>query len=230
MTKLYSKIPEDFDLSKAYKYSWDACYQRGDGTEVELELYSISDLPHCKSSAGHQDLWACPRGEEPTHKNLKPYLGHGCQWGIVVKEFDYYRPGNGFHKSCEYRKGLRCYITRNGQKFYPVNYGRDIALAVATAQYKLSQIQEHSIPFFSIDFEKQLVGRAVFYEDQPAIIKRYNQGEGEVLVVPAKEGEFFRPSCWAKTDDEIADWVNDYGNGLYVDILSDSIYWHRDTP
>ena len=237
---LYSEIPPDFILSKEtmHKWEWEVSYTttvpekmattEGQTQNIALDIYYIQDLPHTKHSRkGVLCLWACPRGEIPNHHNLVMYAGHGCRWGIEVVEVDAFYPGNGFHKPTEYRDAVHCWITRNGERFYPVREGRTISEALIAAQYKMSQLHEHAIAFFERDWQTSVMMRKVWYKDQPAVIKRLDQQGGMAFLAPDPPGQF-SPPWYAKTDDEERrQWASDYGDGLWVDILDERVVWVR---
>lgn len=209
---------ENTDLSNIRELGWDA---RVGGKPVDV--YRLEGFVHTYVNGGPQEYWSCPRGEAPSYKNLIPFCGRACDWGIVVEEHNYFRPGNGFHKDSRNEKGLRCYITRNGEKFYPVQFGRDIGDALAMAQVKIIQLQEHPIGLSHKTWKDDLIGRKVWWYDQPGEIVSLSLWGGSILIRP--DGEpFKKPASWGDDDDPIQ-W--DYEDGGSADLLSEHIDWFR---
>lgn len=227
--RLYDEIPEGFEISEetAERWDWDAEVVTSGGERKKLDLYYIKALPHTRSSGRIECLWACHANHKPTRQNLAIYNGHGCCWGLEVLEMDYLRAGNGFHKPTEYREEISCWITRNGERFYPVRFGRGITTALAAAQFKLIQLQEHPIPFFERNWQRHVLQRAVWFRHStPARITKICQERGEVFIVP-DGAERFVPSWYALEGQEKEDWLDNYGDGMWVDYLSEDIQWHR---
>lgn len=224
--RLYGEVPDDFKLvkSRISRFDWDAILRTPHGDRL-LDIYHIQELPHSRRPGSIECLWACPRGEVPTHENLAAYSGHGCCWGIEVEECDRFRSGNGFNRDDEYCKLVTCWITRNGERFYRVTYGRDIATALVAAQYKLAHLQEHPVSLFLIEWEKEVLDRPIFFRGVPSYIRRMDKELG-IFVVP--ETGPFPPSAYAKSGQEIDDWYDNYGDGLWTDFLDEEITWHRD--
>ena len=187
----------------------------------EYDVYSIHEYYHTIGGGfGGNDYYCCLVDEKPTKYNLTPYNGHhgGVRWGIHVEDDHHYR--NKWNDQ-SWEQSYTCYITRNGEIFYEI-YGRGFSYLLAKAQVALTQIQEHSIPFHFRNWRSDVIGRTIFYRDEPGIITYYHMGG--VIIEP--DGiNFFKRAAW----DDDAEWSEESKDGIRVDILDEHIYWHRET-
>jgi len=218
-------IDKDTDLSKVNKHAlkWDVVVNN-----IPQEVYRIEGFIH--SIGGHfgeNDYWCCPRDQEPSVDNLIEFSGHVIQWGIEYIPINYtkYKWGED-----EVRKTGRTVIKRNGKTFYVIGCN-NMDYGLAKARYSLTRLEEHPIGFSSYDFvEKDVIGRKIWYSDQPAIIQRANWFDDngfEVWIVPDKNFiSKFRFPRWEGTEEE--SWISEYENGLMADILESPIDWFRE--
>lgn len=205
----FKYIEPTTDLSIAQKMGWDVVSQ---GTE--MEVYRIPGHFHTFGGRwGNNCYWACPRNEKPSYENLIQFEGHIISWGIVVEEANFFGDDN-------VRRSHTCYITRNGKKFYPVTTG-DLDHGLANARKILFDIQEGPIDVNSYNFAEKLIGRKVFYYDQPAIVKRYNDGQGTIIVESETGKPFISPNY-------MPDLFESDETTSCVELFSKSIYWFRD--
>lgn len=208
------------DLKGISPVSWDAC--------IGNVLYDVYDLPgfmHTQGGRyGDNCYWACPRYKEPSVSNLIGFNGRACNWGVNIQETNYIKSKWG-STSC--RSGLKCIITRNGKDFAQVNFGLDIPTAFCKAWTMIAEFQEHSIPLCHKNWEEWLKNRKVYYYGEPGIITNtHSEGCAQVMIIPDGIEHFSMPVWW--TDWTEHDWIQEYGTGLYVDFLSESIGWHRE--
>lgn len=167
------------------------------------------------------DLWAWPRDEEPSYDNLVEYeLDSPVAWGLNYHE--------GRYIKCKWddamlRGGAGTTITRNDEDFYYVSGGK--GYSIPKALMLVAEIQEHPLDFGTIDFDKKMVGRKIWYNSQPAIIERYIKGQCCVIIRPDGMERFETPAEFAEEplwDDEDAKW-------LKVDCLaSERVWWFRE--
>lgn len=181
-------IHQDTDISKLslHPVNWDL--------EVNGRPYQVYDVygkDYCKETAyihtiggrwGNNSYWACPLGQEPTVRNLIEFSGHPVQWGIECTEHNNI---SSKWDETEIRDGLRCNITRNGKLFYSVAAGRmDYGIAQAYALL-LSEIHEGPINFNMRGYvENEILGRHVWYKQQPYTITHYCEGQCCAIAYP----------------------------------------------
>ena len=114
--------------------------------------------------------------------------------------------------------GVYCEIILNGEKVYEFR-ARDIEYVMAKATVLKNQILEHPFDFTNPD---EMVGRKVYYREQPAIVERVILDQGCVILKKDGTGNFSKPAYW---DDEM-DWEEE--STVKEEIFSDHIWWFRD--
>ena len=189
-------IKSDTDLSKIYLTNYDlVMYGK------PYNVYRVHGYNH--TIRGHEpiDLWACPSDEEPTYENLIQFNGEAPTWGVMFDQTNYIKSK---WDETEVRSSGKCWITRNGEKFYNVG-GRTMDYALAKAQYFLVRLfEEHPFYFNERNWKEQAIGMKIWYDGEPAVVGGFNSSN-EIEVVD-EEGNFI----------------------TYADLLSDWIRWYRD--
>jgi len=217
-------IDKDTDLAKVnmQKLSWDV-----EVCGKPYEVYRVDEYVHSiGGNFGDNDYWCCPREKKPTVENLIEFSGHVVQWGIeyIPSNYTKYKWGKS-----EVKKSGKTIIKRNGKIFYSIG-SREHEYGLAKAQVALVQIQEHPICFHDQDYMKELIGRKIWLNDQPALIERANVCEEDgiyIWVVPDKSKiEKFIFPRWENTEEE--SWIGEYENGTKCDILESNIDWFRE--
>lgn len=214
------------DLSKLIivKVDWDIVINK-----IPQQLVKIKGRAHGEGGEyGINEYYVYPLNEEMTVDNLTPYWGikGGVAWGIYFEYKNSFIHGNGFHKNDQIRENGRCWITRNGEKFCEVP-GRKHEYALAKAQTLLIELEECSIPIFSRNWEEKIIGRKIWYYNQPAIVERICDGQGAMILIPDGINKF-EPQPWQVDEDETKEeWIMECGSCVKVDLLSSSIWWFR---
>lgn len=209
-------IDKDTDLSNIYPLHWDAYL----GT-TPLTVYRVEGCVHSIGGRwGENSYWCCPRGETPTYKNLMEFSGEPCNWSIKASSM------NRVHThwcECKLESSVLIEILRNDKLFYSfgcndLNYGLNKA-----QELLVSKIHEGFFNFNDIDFDKDLIGKKIYYRDQPAIITRYIPGKCSVWIEPDGIEKFTMPVHW-----NAEDWT-EYEKGLSICLLTDDseVYWWR---
>lgn len=209
-------VDENTDLSNLKRpVGWDL-EVRG----VPYDVYRVDGYNHTIGGRfGDNCYWACPEGETPTYENLIEFSGDAPTWGIAFDRVNYIK--NKWDETSVEANGS-CWITRNGKKFYRVP-ARFLDYGLAKAQYILVQLLEESPLSLALrNWEKEAVGRKIYYQGEPAIITRITN-DLELMVVPDGIEKFSKPFHWSAD----MDW-DEYQDGLMVELLSPSIYWFRD--
>lgn len=121
------------------------------------------------------------------------------------------------------RGGAGTMITRNDEDFYYVPGGR--GYSIPKALMLINEIQEHPLDFCTIDFDKKMVGRKIWYNSQPAIIERYINRQCCVMIIPDGAERFETPAEFAKEHL----WGEEEARRLKIDCLADErVWWFRD--
>lgn len=173
----------------------------------------------------YDNVWCCPRNEEPTYENILQFDGHPCSWGINIQEKNYYR---NKWDVCECNGIIFVQILRNGEVFDEFGC-HDMSYGLAKAQLRIAEYQEFPIPLNDFNYKDEIVGRKIRYKGIPSIIERYVEGQACIIIKPLyKEdiNKFF--SDPNQSDDE---YVEDYfeeckmeGN-IKTELTSPHIWW-----
>jgi hypothetical protein len=167
-------------------------------------------------------MWVYPRDEEPTNENLIPFSSdHYVQWGII------FQPRNEFrtrHGDVEVNSIGGVTITRNGVEFYTVCGG--IEYGIAEARHLIHKIQEHPLDLNFIDFDKNMIGRKVWWRSQPGIITKYIHRQACVIIEPDEIDRFEIPAEFNNDSDCMI--FNDDEKDIKADIFDAHIWWFRE--
>lgn len=210
-------IEETTDISKLTMrhMNWDlVIYDR------PYYVVAIEDYIHSIGSRwGENNFWAYPRDEEPTYHNL---IEFGCDspvaWGIEYKQQNSinYKWGEGESRTC----GVTT-ITRNGKKFYDILGGRHYSIPKALTL--ISQLDEHPLELQSIDWDKKMIGRKVWWRSEPAIITHYCEGQAAIILEPDGIDEFTVPNEFIEEEPDY------YCDGdCKTSIFDQHIWWFRE--
>lgn len=153
---------------------------------VKGENYKCFRIPgyiHTIGGRYHEnDLWACPRNEEPTVKNLIQFNGEAPRYSILIEENNYIKTK---WDESEIRECVSCHILRNDKPFYQF-VCRDVAYAYAKA-YQLieSVIKEGVINFSKYRYpEKEIIGRHIWWKGEPYTLCSYIEGQCCAMAIP----------------------------------------------
>ena len=210
-------IEKDSIIPKASPLDWDLEIQGRPYYVVRLKGFVHTIGGHW----GENNLWAYPRDEEPCYENLIEFDSNSpVLWGIEYKPTHYIKRKWG---ESEVRRGSRLIITRNGKPFDELNCN-GIYYGIDKARVRISDYNEHPLGLNSIDFDKKMEGRKIWWRSQPAKIERFIWEQACVIIVPDGIEKFETPPEFR--DD---DWMDDSENGyIKIHILNKHIWWFRD--
>lgn len=209
-------IDKDTVIPKVRPLDWDVEIKGTPYYVIRLEGFVHTIGGHW----GENDYWAYPRNEEPSYENLLEFNSPSpVLWGIEYKPKHYLRCKWG---ESEILKGSNLFITRNGRIFDElanngINYGID------KARIRIEEYNEHALGLNTIDFDKNMIGRKIWWRSQPAKIKRFIWGQACVIIVPDGIDKFETPPEFR--DD---DWIEDGGEDIKTHISDKHIWWFRD--
>ena len=210
-------IDKDTNISelKMRKMDWNVVMNGKPFQVVRIEGY----VHTIGGRWGENDLWVYPRDEEPTYENLIEYNSERpVMWGINFNPHHYVRSK---WDETEMRYSGAVTITRNGEDFYTLfggmNYGID------KARVLISEIEEHPLGLNEIDYDKNIIGRKVWWRSQPAVITMWMKGQACVLLEPDGIESFKKPAEY-ENDDMMFGEEKD----IKTSIFDKHIYWFRD--
>jgi hypothetical protein len=208
-------ISKDTDIDSLHmnKYKWDVVVGKN---KIPYQVVDIEGYVHCIGGKwGNNSLWCYPRNEKPSYKNLIEYDGDGgADWGLIISTNNYIKSK---WDETELRSSKNVMITRNGEDFY-------LTHDINNALHLINRINEHPISFNSYEFEKEIVGRKVWWRSQPGIIASWvGNGQACVIIKPDGVDKFETPAEF-KTDD--MPFYDD--DDIKADIFDEHIWWFRD--
>lgn len=208
-------ITKDTVLPQMRHMDWDVVINGIPHYVVRIEGY----IHTIGGKYGENDLWAYPRDKAPTYETLVEFsCDNPVAWGIQYEPYNYTKTK---WDEAEARSGGGVTITRNGEIFCHVtgglNYGID------KARVMIVGFNDHPLDLNSIDFDKKVVGRKVWWRSEPAIVTQYVSKQACVILEPDGIYRFTIPAQFAKEDPDY------YEDGIVkADILDRNIWWFRD--
>ena len=199
----------DISRLKMRQMNWDTVIN-----EKSYFVVSIEDYIHTIGGKyGNNNLWAYPRSEKPSCENLVQFDGEPVCWGINYAPYNHARYRHG---ELETRTIGNVFITRNGEKFCDVRGG------IERARCMMSDFLEHPMDLNEIDFDKNVIGRKVWWRSEPAVVTSYISGQACVILEPDGIPQFTTPAEFAGEECEC--YVDD---DVKADILDKHIWWFR---
>lgn len=151
---------------------------------------------------------------------VEGFNGHRVQVAIDLRTSNYLKT-SGLSGN-EIRKGGRCVVSMGlcepPVPVYEFSF-RDVQRALRRAQEVVEALQDHPIQWFREKDRSEVVGRPVWWRDQPAIVSNYFADQGCVVLTPDGVDGFLPPG-WSEPGDE-------HEPDVKVDVLNDGIYWFR---
>lgn len=215
--------PNMEDIKKLNKLDWNVTITGEDGEQIPMQVCSIPGCIHSKGGKyGINDLYvykADIKKEDLKPTDLTPFNGEVC-WSYEVYQKNYFRKD-------ELSSGTFCKIYCAGEQVYEFRCGWNLMPhMIMTTICKLKELSIIT-PITHRNYEKDIIGRKIFFKDKPSIISRYIKKYGELIIIPDPDEhvEDFGRCCWMESEDEYEDITE---GGVKVDILSSDIYWFRD--
>ena len=210
-------IDKDTIIPKSIPLDWDLEIKGIPYYVVRLEGFVHTIGGHW----GENNFWAYPRDEEPCYENLIEFDSDSpVLWGIEYKPTHYIKNKWG---EKEVRRGSSLIITRNGKPFDEIN-SNGIYYGIDKARVRISDYNEHPLGLNTIDFDKKMEGRKIWWRSQPAKIEDFIWGKGCVIIVPDGIEKFDTPPEFR--DDDFMDDGENYS--IKAHILDKHIWWFRD--
>ena len=199
----------DISRLKMHQMNWDTVIN-----EKSYFVVLIEDYIHTIGGKyGNNNLWAYPRSEKPSCENLVQFDGEPVCWGINYAPYNHVRYRHG---ELETRTIGNVFITRNGEKFCDVRGG------IERARCMINDFLEHPMNLNEIDFDKNVIGRKVWWRSEPAVVASYISRQACVMLEPDGIPRFTTPAEFA---DEGCDYYCE--SDVKANILDKHIWWFR---
>jgi hypothetical protein len=168
--------------------------------------------PHSKSD---DRIYArSPSGEVVGFKGNRPLVS------VMIEESNYHK--GSYYSGDQVRAACRTTITFDGLIVYSTAERRNARDHATRLHDLITKLLEH--PVYNpcnANWQEAVVGRKVYYRDQPAVVKRVNWRKGEVTLVA--DGGVFRQPGYSDIDPD----PDDDRTSIRTDFLDDSIFWFR---
>lgn len=135
--------------------------------------------PHSYSYNTHYARW--PDG------HTEAFSGHRIQVKIELETYNYLKESE--LSGDEVRKGGEGRIYLNGEQVTSFFF-REIDYALLEARKQLDTIMEHPLQLWDADERKKIVGRKVYYQNVPAVVKYLMLDQGCVFLLPEQGHRF----------------------------------------
>ena len=171
-------------------------------------------------SEDENELYAkLPDGE------IVPFNGHIEKFSIEMNTWNY------FHRSdlidSEIKKAATCYIMLN-DKLARIIEGTDIQDLLMKADRAIDEIKV--MPFSIARDGFSLIGRKIYYNNQPAVISNIDELNNLLYISPDNlDSSPFAPPVEYIENDNVDEWNANFADGLYAHDYSERIYWYRDS-
>ncbi len=149
------------------------------------------------------------------HDDPVPFSGYRHLIDLDFRSTNYLK--ESYLSGDEIRKGGNCAIISDGVQIYEFFF-RDIQYALRKAASILDKLGDIAFNYYDADERKSLVGRKIYYHNQPAIITGLIEDQGCVMI-KAEDGTKFK-FPYMEDDDDDNEIIKD-------DILSPHIWWWR---
>jgi len=214
--------PDDEGWESQAKLDWDFVDRNGRPQQLikmgNLMCHSIGGPYEWTNDIYSYDLSLA----NPKVDDLNPFDNPNVapRWAVLVEPKVDYKTKWGNKRVTTAWDGV---LFRNGAEFHSERRWNEHDAYVAIMEKK-NQLCDHPCSVNVRDWVKnELVGRKIWYDNQPAVIDRHIDG-ARFSVVPAEGTKFEAQGHWKEESD--FDW--DYEDGTSVDLFCDKIYWFRD--
>jgi hypothetical protein len=146
--------------------------------------------------------------------------GHRVLVKVVVESSNYMKQSE--LSGDEVRKWCVATIYLNGVVARKLE-GRDPKRLLLKAHESIDDLLEMSCSVWRNGSD--LVDRKIYYRNTPAIIQHINVETAELFIIP--ENGQFPPPPHAVEDGGMADWLDDYGDGMIINDNDPAIWWWR---
>lgn len=151
-----------------------------------------------------------------------PFDGHRRLIDVDIKSSNYLKESE--YSGDEIRKSVTGSIIVDGVKLVEI-FGREVQQVMKWVDRAIDEYSEHPSRWFDKKAREALVGRKIFYHDQPATIKRIIEDQGAIIIECPPN---FKPPIRDEEDEDgWDDWKVDGHYEVKDDVLSPHIWWWR---
>lgn len=155
---------------------------------------------------------------------IEGFDGHTLLHEITFKDYNYLKESE--LSGDQVRKGGTCTISINGTVVETFFY-REIENALHRAAHRLTEIHEFPVRLWDEKDKASLIGRKIYFRNQPAIITDYFEDQACVMIKHDPEDTPFVPAPYDLEGVKNGEQV-EYFNQVKDSIYSKNIWWWRD--
>lgn len=208
-----NSYPTEADIKSASKLGWNVTIGTKD------KPYDIYTIPNCVHTIGGRNginsYYVVDRNipeDKRTPDCFIPFDGD-IQISFEINTRNYLRKGTVY--TCTYG-----YIKIAGEQVYIVQSSKELIMSeINCAIEKLISLP---IDIQSIGYEKNIIKRKIWWNNQKAIISDYNKSEGIITIIPDGIEYFLEHRIGTDVDDEMK-----RRSEINIELLSPSIDWYR---
>lgn len=190
----------------------------------EFGFYSTTSLKNASIglidsvSEDEDDLYTkFPDGE------IIPFKGHPEKFSVEIETWNDLKrsdlTGN------EIRKAATCQIMIN-DRLARIIEGIDVQDLLMKANRAIDELKVQ--PFSICRDANSLIGREIYYYNQPAVIDYIDELNNFIHIIPdLRFISNFKPPAYAMEDEETGEWIDAYGSGMLVHDYDEQIWWWR---
>ena len=155
---------------------------------------------------------------------IEEFDGHRIQVKIELETYNYLKESE--LSGDEIRKGGEGKIFINGE---PTDswFFRDITYALDEAKRRLATIMDHPLQLWDKRERDKIVGRKVYYNNTPALVKYFFADQGCVVLEPEEGHQFPVPAYAIEDARESGGTAEREEDTVKIEITSPSIWWWR---
>jgi hypothetical protein len=193
---------------------------------VEIGQNGIIDPPIKNASIGlidevsenEDDLFAKLLDGE-----IIPFKGHPEKFSVEIFTW------NDLQRSdligSEVKKAATCHIMIN-DRLARIIEGTDVQDLLMKADRAIDELKVQ--PFSICRDSHTIIGREIYYDNQPAIINNIDELNNFIHIIPDPNYlNTFTPPPYALENDEFDEWTTNFGRGMLIRDYDEKIWWWR---
>jgi hypothetical protein len=205
-----------FGVGNATKEKAFATATLGRGEHARIVELIFGEHPH---SYSENNIYA-----RYTDGRIEEFDGHRIQVKIELETYNYLKESE--LSGDEIRKGGEGKIYLNGE---PTDswFFRDIEHALDGAKHRLATIMDHPLRLWDKTERAKVVGRKVYYQNTPAVVRHFFADQGCVVLAPADGYSFPVPAYAIEDARESGGTAEREEDTAKIEITSPEIWWWR---
>lgn len=171
-------------------------------------------------SENEEDLYA-----KFTNGEIIPFKGHQERISIEINTWNDLKRSDLIGN--EIKKVATCHIMIN-DRLARIIESTDAQDLLMKADRAIDELK--AMPFSICRDADSLIGREIYYDNQPAIITGVDEPDNFIYIIPdSRYINNFNPPVSTIEEGESEDWITKFGKGMLIRDYDDKIWWWRNT-